>query len=168
MHLSAEEALDLIDKKAPQEQVEFWNAHILTCSSCDTQLKAWQGIRELLKRAHLESAPELLIRSANSVFEPPAARRRFAKSSLLYCLIALLNPRWLGHEELRRPDSFCLSAEGFDVHLRVWSVGTNVVSPVKSSRVTRTRMSVVRNSICCTRETHGHRGGQPFRRVRVF
>jgi len=123
MHLSAEGALDLIDKKAPQEQVEFWNAHILTCSSCDTQLKAWQGILELLKRAHLENAPELLIQSANSVFEPPAARRSLREVVASVLFDSFAQPALAGARGASAARQLLLSAEGFDVHLRVWSVG---------------------------------------------
>ena len=47
MHLSAEEALDLVEKTATPEKIRFWDTHMATCSSCRNQLEDWSKIRGL-------------------------------------------------------------------------------------------------------------------------
>src|SRR5678816_3939638 len=75
MHLSTEEALDLIEKKASQAQIDFWNDHILTCAGCGNQLQAWQELRDRLHRQNLESAPAFVINAADAIFEPRAEKK---------------------------------------------------------------------------------------------
>jgi hypothetical protein len=38
MHLSSHEALDLIEARATEEQIRFWDAHLAGCPACRNQL----------------------------------------------------------------------------------------------------------------------------------
>lgn len=151
MHLSAEGALDLIDNKASQDQVQFWKTHILTCSSCDTQLKAWQEIRDLLKRENLESAPEFVIKAANSIFEPPAARRSLREVVASVLFDSFSQPALAGARGASAARQLLLSAEEFDVHLRVSAAGNErriagqILSRNKDTDVRGTRLHLLRD-----------------------
>jgi hypothetical protein len=124
MHLSAEVALDLIEKRASQDQVDFWNGHLLNCAGCTERLQAWQRICSLLKRENLESAPEFLIRTGEALFEPQAAAGRSLRevvASLVFDSFA--QPALTGARGASAARQLLLSAEGIDVHLRVSTHG---------------------------------------------
>jgi hypothetical protein len=123
MHLSAEVALDLIEKRASQDQVDFWNGHLLNCAGCTERLQAWQRICSLLKRENLESAPEFLIRAGEALFGPQAAGRslREVVASLMFDSFA--QPALTGARGASAARQLLLSAEGIDVHLRVSTQG---------------------------------------------
>ena len=149
MHLRPEEALDLIEMRAPEEQVNFWNQHIATCSSCLDQLQAWRRIRALLKRENLESAPDAVTAMAHTVFEPPVARRPLREILASVVFDSFAQPALAGARGASSARQLLLSAEEIDVHLRVWTVGTErriagqLLSRDKSADVRGTRLHLV-------------------------
>jgi hypothetical protein len=124
MHLSTEEALDLIEKKASQAQIDFWNSHILTCAGCGNQLKAWQEIRNLLHRHNLESAPAPVLHAAGAIFEPQAEKKSLREAIASVLFDSFSQPALAGARGSAAARQLLLSAEEFDVHLRISIVGT--------------------------------------------
>jgi hypothetical protein len=124
MHLRAEEALDLIEMKISDDQVHFWKAHIATCTSCLNQLQDWQRIRALLKRENLEDAPRPVTVLANSIFEAPAARRPLREVIASIVFDSLSQPALAGARGASAARQLLLTAEDVDIHLRVWTLGT--------------------------------------------
>jgi len=122
MHLSAEEALDLVEKRATTEQIRFWDTHMATCSSCRNQLEGWQKIREALKRESLESAPAPLVARAESIFEPPAARQTLREILASVVFDSFAQPALAGARGGSASRQFLLTAEDFDIHLRIWAL----------------------------------------------
>jgi hypothetical protein len=125
MHLSAEEALDLIEKRATTEQIRFWDTHMGTCSSCRNQLEGWQKIREALKRESLESAPAPLVARAESIFEPPAARQTLREILASVVFDSFAQPALAGARGGSSSRQFLLTAEDFDIHLRIWALANS-------------------------------------------
>src|SRR5216110_274373 len=72
MHLTVDEALDLLEGRARESQITFWNSHSDSCLDCQEQLKIWEQIHFSLKNRVLVSAPERLIRNAEAIFEAPS------------------------------------------------------------------------------------------------
>jgi len=123
MHLSTEETLDLIEKKASQAQTEFWNAHIPGCAACSAHMQAWQEIRDRLHRHNLESAPAFVTHAANAIFEPRNEKSlREVIASVLFDSFS--QPALAGARGSAAARQLLLSAEQFDVHLRMSTVGT--------------------------------------------
>ncbi|HTG72876.1 MAG TPA: hypothetical protein VMB70_03870, partial [Terriglobia bacterium] len=114
MHLRPEEALDLIEMRAPEEQVHFWNQHFATCSSCLDQLQEWRRIRALLKRENLESAPESVTAMAHAVFEPPVARRPLREILASAVFDSFAQPALAGARGASSARQLLLSAEEID------------------------------------------------------
>jgi hypothetical protein len=123
MHLSAEEALDLVEKRATTEQIRFWDTHMATCSSCRNQLEGWQKIREVLRRESLTSAPAPLVARAESIFEPPAARQTLREILASVVFDSFAQPALAGARGGSGSRQFLLTAEDFDIHLRIWAFG---------------------------------------------
>jgi len=149
MHLRAEEALDLIEMKTSEDQIHFWKAHIATCSSCLNQLQDWQRICALLKRENLESAPEPLSHLANAIFEPTAQRRPLREVIASIVFDSFTQPALAGARGASAARQLLLTAEDIDIHLRVWSLGTErriagqVLSRDKSADLEGTRLHLL-------------------------
>lgn len=123
MHLSAEEAVDLVEKKASPDQIRFWDAHMATCSTCRNQVEDWSRIRALLNRKNLESAPEALVARAESVFEPPVARKSLREILASVVFDSFAQPALVGARGGSGSRQFLLTGEEFDIHVRVWALG---------------------------------------------
>ena len=126
MHLSSEEALDIIEGRASEDQVRFWRNHVQTCASCEKQLSDWEGIRSLLNRKNLESAPESTIRMAEALFQPPPVEERAGIRQIIASLVydSFSEPALAGARGAASPHQFLLSAMEFDIHIRVWNSGS--------------------------------------------
>src|SRR5262245_62077665 len=123
MHLSSEEALDIIEGRASEDQVRFWRNHSRTCASCEKQLSDWEGIRTLLRGTNLESAPASAVRLAEAIFEAPATEERAGIREILASLVydSFAEPAMAGARgAAAAPHQFLLSAMEFDIHIRVW------------------------------------------------
>jgi hypothetical protein len=123
MHLSAEEALDLVEERATTEQIRFWDTHMATCLSCRDQLEGWQKIREALKRQNLENAPDSLVARAESVFELPSERKTLREVLAAVVFDSFAQPALAGARGGLGSRQFLLTAEDFDIHLRLWALG---------------------------------------------
>ena len=149
MHLRAEEALDLIEMRVSEDQIHFWKAHIASCSSCLNQLQDWQRIRALLKRENLESAPEPVTHMANAIFEPPVQRRALREVIASIVFDSFAQPALAGARGASAARQLLLTAEDIDIHLRVWTLGTErriagqVLSRDKSADLEGTRLHLL-------------------------
>ena len=125
MHLSSEEALDIIEGRATEDQVRFWRHHAQGCSSCEEQLVDWTAMHSLLKRQNLESAPETSIRMAHAIFQPPAVEESSGIRQIIASLVydSFSEPALAGARGSAAPHQFLLSAMEFDIHIRVWEAG---------------------------------------------
>lgn len=153
MHLTAEEALDLIEKRATEEQVRFWNQHFATCSSCTDQLQDWQRIHSLLKRENLESAPEALTALARTIFEPAVPRPSLREVIASVVFDSLSQPALAGARGAASARQLLLSAEDIDVHIRVSTRGAarriagQILSRDKSTDVAGTRLHLLQGGM---------------------
>lgn len=125
MHLSSEEALDLIEGRAVEDQVRFWNDHFQKCSSCRDQFNSWQEMHSLLKRTNLESAPRSAIGMAEALFEPAPGREPSGLRKLVASLVfdSFAQPAFAGTRGATTARQFLFAAEDFDIHVRVWGMG---------------------------------------------
>ena len=125
MHLSSEEAWDIIEGRASDDQVRFWRDHVQRCSSCNQQMNDWTKVHSLLKRENLESAPEPSIRMANAIFQPPEVEERPGIRQIIASLVydSFSEPALAGARGSGAPHQFLLSAMEFDIHVRVWQTG---------------------------------------------
>jgi len=125
MHLSSEEALDIIEGRASDDQIRFWRNHVQNCPSCNQQLNDWEGIRSLLKREHLENAPESAIRIAGAILQAPRTEERSGIRQVIASLVydSFADPALAGARGTAAQHQFLLSAMEFDIHIRVWQTG---------------------------------------------
>src|SRR5687768_1881843 len=87
MHLSTENALDLMEGRLEQALTMEWTGHLGSCSHCSTVFEDWQLLRTALRRPHLESAPRRMLESVAALFQPP---KRMARRASLRSVIATL------------------------------------------------------------------------------
>ena len=125
MHLSSQEALDLIEARATEEQARFWDAHLEGCSSCRKQLTEWKEMHSLLKRESLENAPESALRIADAIFEPSAVGQSSGLRSVIASVLfdSFAQPALAGARGAAGARQFLLAADGIDIHVRISNVG---------------------------------------------
>jgi hypothetical protein len=124
MHIDTETALDLMEGRLENALARQWNDHLATCRMCSSELDALQGFRESLKRPHLENAPEGMLYSAVSLFQKP--RNASVPSPIRQVLASLTfdsfaQPAFAGARGETATRQVVLSAEEFDIHVRVWA-----------------------------------------------
>jgi hypothetical protein len=122
MHLTVDEALDLLEGRARESQITFWTAHAEVCGDCKKQLKIWKQIHFSLKNRLLENAPEGLIRNAEAIFEAP--RRGWIAGALREVLATVVfdsfaQPALAGARGTSIARQIVLRAEEFDIHVRI-------------------------------------------------
>jgi len=124
MHIDTETALDLLEGRLENALTRQWNDHLATCSMCSSELDAFQSFTESLKRPHLENAPEGMLSSAVSLFQKP---RNASEPSRIRRVLANLTfdsfaqPAFGGARGETATRQVILSAEEFDIHVRVWA-----------------------------------------------
>jgi hypothetical protein len=127
MHLSEDNALNLLDGRALESELPVWTSHLEDCTDCHEQLNFWREMLVNLNRSHLESAPEPLIRNAHAIFQ--AGRARLPKLREMRQVLASLifdsftQPALAGARGTSSAGSarqLVLRAEEFDIHLRIW------------------------------------------------
>jgi hypothetical protein len=120
MHLSAEEALDLIEQRVTEVQAAFWTAHFQACSSCGQQFEAWKQMHSLMKRSHLEDAPESEIRRAEAIFQPSTTVRKGLREIVASMVFdSFAQPALAGARGAAGARQYLLRAEQFDIHVRL-------------------------------------------------
>jgi hypothetical protein len=124
MHLNAELALDLVDRRMDERQEAFWKEHVENCGSCAREYGYWQQLGAGLKRAHLESAPAESLNAAMDVCErltqegSSSVRRVFAAMIFdSFTQPAMAGARGSSTEPVRQ---LVMRADEFDVHIRIW------------------------------------------------
>jgi hypothetical protein len=127
MHLTEENALNLLEERAQESELTVWTSHLEDCGDCNEQLNFWREILVNLNRSHLESAPEPLIRNAEAIFQ--AAPVRFPRLREMRQVLAALvfdsfnQPALAGARGTTLAGSarqIVLRAEEFDIHVRIW------------------------------------------------
>ncbi len=122
MHLTASEALDLVEGKASESQNAFWTSHAKSCGDCQEQLEIWQKMYLILKHGQLESAPEYWIRKAEAIFQSPKTRGVVPTFRQVLALVTFDNfaqPALAGARGTANTRQVVLRAEGFDIHIRI-------------------------------------------------
>jgi hypothetical protein len=76
MHLTAETVLDFLEERLNEDQTIAWKQHINECPRCKRYLAEWEDFLALLKRPHLQSAPELDVQKATRIFPQQSDERR--------------------------------------------------------------------------------------------
>ena len=151
MHLSVEEALDLIEKQASPDRVGFWNTHISTCSSCAAQLKAWQDFRDVLIRKSLEDAPGSVVRAAEAIFELRPAKPSIRELIASKIFDSFSQPALAGARGASATRQLLLSADDYDIHLRIWTRASHrkitgqLLSRKKDKEVKGTQVRLLQN-----------------------
>jgi len=122
MHLTVDDALDIIEGRARESQMTFWTSHAESCGDCGHLLRIWKEMRLSLSAAHLENAPEKLIRAAEAIFEThkrgfsSALREVFA--SVVFDSFA--QPALAGARGTTTARQIVLRAEEYDIHVRIY------------------------------------------------
>ena len=120
MHLSSEEALDLIEQRVPEAQAAFWTAHFEACSDCSKQFQDWKELHSLMKRTHLESAPEADLRLARAIYQPAAGEKRSVREIIASIAFdSFTQPALAGARGTAGARQYLLRADEFDIHLRL-------------------------------------------------
>jgi hypothetical protein len=120
MHLSAEEALDLIEKRTSEAQEGFWNSHFSACSACATHFQKWQEMHSRLKRSHLENAPADVLRPAEALFQPKVSEKRSIREVIASVVFdSFAQPALAGARGASAGRQFLLRADQFDIHVRI-------------------------------------------------
>src|SRR5438034_11632082 len=88
MHWSSEIALDFVEGRLAGDQQVFWSKHLETCADCAEDLGRWRQLGVDLKRSHLQSASEEVLKTVADVFpnrrEEHASSRRSAIATLIF------------------------------------------------------------------------------------
>jgi hypothetical protein len=87
------------------------------------KMKNWSGLRESLKRPHLESAPIPVLASVIGLFEPESESED--RKSLRNVMAALMydsftQPAFAGARGAAATRQVVMRAEEFDIHIRIW------------------------------------------------
>jgi hypothetical protein len=125
MHLSSEEALDLIEARATADRVLIWKTHLESCSRCRRKMADWGETYALLKRQNLENAPESVLKMAAAIFEPAVSSEPSGIGKILASVVfdSFAQPALAGARGAASARQLLLTADVFDIHVRVWDDG---------------------------------------------
>src|SRR5262249_30903721 len=102
-----------------------WKAHVDDCSACTTELQEWNRMRMSLRRPHLQSAPEWMLRSVEALCHPAPQSAPCAPKVALRQIIADMvfdsfqQPAFAGARGQAAARQVVLRAEEFDIHVRI-------------------------------------------------
>jgi hypothetical protein len=121
MHLNSEIALDLLDGRTDSSYLPHLNAHIEQCADCGRKMDEWRKIHSVLGRSHLASAPAVLLRLADSIFEPVHSPIREGIRKVVASLVfdSFVQPAFAGLRGAAGARQVVLRAEDFDVHVKI-------------------------------------------------
>jgi hypothetical protein len=126
MHLTEEDASNLLERRAPESELTVLTSHLEDCGDCQEQVKFWRELLVNLNRSHLKSAPESLIRNAEAIFQTARARPKLrGMRQVLASLVfdSFTQPALAGARGASLAGSarqIVLRAEEFDIHVRIW------------------------------------------------
>jgi hypothetical protein len=124
MHLSSEIVFDLLGGRLLSDQEAFWKRHLETCSKCAELIDALKAMGIGLRRSHLKSAPDEVLRKAMDVFSHTPQQRgtqiRFVLASIIFD--SFTEPALAGvrGEAAASARQLVMHAEEFDVHVKIW------------------------------------------------
>ena len=132
MHLTPEKALDLIELKMAECELQSWYDHLGSCEDCAFEFQEWSRLANLVKRTHLQSAPDPIVASAKRICETnlktretrPLLRRVFA----LIVFDSFAEPAQAGTRAAFWMDSqlvsrrVLLQTDDLDIHVRISKV----------------------------------------------
>jgi len=121
MHLTVDEALDLIEGRARESQITFWNAHSEICDDCRKRLETWREMHTRMGSLHLQDAPETLIRNAEAIFAAPSRLRVPTLRQVLASIVfdSFAQPAVAGARGAATTRQIVMQAETFDIHLKI-------------------------------------------------
>lgn len=124
MHLSSETALDLIEGRLQGEQHTFWNRHLQACNGCATDVSQWRELGIVLKRSHLQNAPQQDLEKAIHIFpkQPDEGGSKVRQVLAAIIFDSFLQPAIAGARGAAAAESrqMVLRAEEFDIHVKIW------------------------------------------------
>jgi len=124
MHLTNEDALDLVEGRSNREQEMNWARHMETCNACAREFAAWRQLSVDLKRSHLLSAPDQDLRNVISVFQPQSARLDSTIRTIIASIVfdSFLQPALGGARGSASSSArqLVMRAEEFDIHIKIW------------------------------------------------
>jgi hypothetical protein len=154
MHLSSEVALDLIEARVEIAETEFWMRHLSDCANCQESFKDWAMLRGQLKSSHLENAPQLAIRKAESIFRSSTVAERPKVREVIASLLfdSFKQPVFAGvRGGAASARQMVLRTEGFDVHVKIWGnmprhkIAGQVLSRMESTFIDGYRLHLLRD-----------------------
>jgi len=121
-HLTAETVLDFLEDRLNEGQTSAWKQHVNDCTRCKTYLAEWEHFMTLVKRPHLQSAPERDVERATAIFRRQSYERGPAIRNILAATVfdtfggaILAGAR--GAPGTAR--NLVLRAEDFDIHVQI-------------------------------------------------
>jgi len=132
MHISPEEALDLIELKMADCERQSWYDHIGSCADCAFEFQEWSRFANSVKRTHLLSAPDPIVASAKRIcetrFKTPEPRPLLRQVVALIVFDSFAEPApagiraglWMDSQVVSR--RVLLQTDDFDIHVRISKV----------------------------------------------
>jgi len=154
MHLTAETVLDFLEERLNEGQTSAWKKHVNDCTRCKQYLAEWEHFMTLIKRPHLQSAPERDVERATAIFPQRSRERR----SDIRCIFATIV-----FDSFSRPvlagargtpgtaRNLVLHAEDFDIHVQIrgereqTQILGQILSQTRQDFVASARLHLLRN-----------------------
>jgi hypothetical protein len=120
-HLTAETVLDFLEKRLNEGQTSAWEQHVNECARCQRYLTEWEHFMTLIKRPHLQSAPERDVQRATAMFPRHSDERPAIRCILAATLFDTFSGAVLaGARGVPGTDrNLVLRAEDFDIHVQI-------------------------------------------------
>jgi hypothetical protein len=123
MHLNSEIALDLIEGRLGGNQEIFWRQHLAACAVCSREISEWQELEGNLKRSHLKSASDAVLKNVIRLFPDRPhdwqSRVRSVVASIIFD--SFVEPALAGARgTTAAARQLIMRAEEFDIHIKVW------------------------------------------------
>jgi len=122
MHLSSDVALDFVEGRLKGDEEVFWRNHLESCKDCTEDISRWRQLRTDLKRSHLTSASEELLRKTTDIFPYRPEELPFWRRSAIATLIfdSFQEPALAGARGGAEARQLVMRAEEFDIHIKIW------------------------------------------------
>jgi hypothetical protein len=123
MHLSTEVALGFVEERLSEDERAFWLRHLELCKECTAEISRWRELEIDLKRSHLKSAPEELVKNAVQIMSSRPVERGVAIRSILASIVfdSFLQPAFVGvRGTTAAARQLVMRAEEFDIHIKIW------------------------------------------------
>ena len=121
-HLTAETVLDFIEERLNEDQTLAWKQHVNECTRCKRYLAEWENFLTLIKRPHLQSAPQRDVERATRIFPQQSDERRPGIRNILATIVFDTFSRPVLEGARGVPGTarnLVLHAEDFDIHVQI-------------------------------------------------